>query len=528
MRWLVLIMRGLIVLAFASLFSLLIRLFNPDFVALENFTALFSFATNLKDSISYVMFLLFSMMPFLLSYLFAALFYASFFYFNPYFFMGVFSVLSQGIIASWFSFSGARPLLRFSFGGGGPKINAQDLSNLFAGLSSSASSMTQDLYYLMFQIFLFLSLLNGIRLIFSCKSKHALKSMFFFILMIVVPLSVQGLINLLSLFNVNPTFLTSLPNPLTPIVQESFETQIRYYLASVNFLIPLAVYGFVELSYQLEYVDLVTKPSVERATRLKAQVQVIQEQAKAGMAYIERVQEEIKEEKKKLGKVQESARQFLSQSTGGFSGVKEMIEKHRLEREEREWLEAAHDTRRLGTYVNRLFVEDPEAKDALTAASSAPEPFRLAWSTFISLVTRSVFVAVLVVYTIHPQFLFEEVFRSPPAITESVEMLTPEVVLAALIPIILLFPVVGAGVRAVYQERLRRRLEAEGTLEALLASIKAEERERWGILKERKKKKKKKEEKEIFISEGVASWRKKEEEEGKTKKKKKKREEKED
>ncbi|MHA1731063.1 MAG: hypothetical protein ACTSU5_03930 [Promethearchaeota archaeon] len=507
MRWLVLVMRGLIVLAFVSLLALLLKLFNPAFINWSAFVDLFLYT---RDFISFALFFLFSLLPFALTFFFAALFNMGFAYFNPFFLIGVASVFSRGLITSWFSFYSYSPQLRFTYHGGSIAIVASDLSNLIGALQNALANMFANIYYLVFQVFLVVAIVNGVRLVLTCQARSALKSVFYIVLMVVVPLSLQAFIHLLDLFGIAPSILTGLPNPLIEVIYRPFDERIRDYLFSSNFWIPIAMYGFVELAYQLEYVDLVTKPSVEREMRLRSQLRIIQEQARAGTAFVEEVTEEIREKKKKVKKTQDSARQFLTKALGGFTGVKEMIERHGLEKEERQWLEAAHDTRRLGKYVDRLFVEDPEAKNTLTAASSAPAPLRLVLSTFVSLVTRVFFVALIVTYVIHPQFLLADpkLPWSTPAIRESVEMLTPEVTLATLIPIILLFPVVGALIRAVNHEKLKRRLAEEGTLEALLEQLKQDERERWGFFKARKKKKEKKEEAvEEFISADTKKWR---------------------
>lgn len=512
MRWLVLVMRLLIVTAFVALLTMLIGLFNPAFVQWD---ALFQFFLYLRDTISYGMFFVFSILPFLLGYLFAAIFqYIP--YFNVHFFMGTFSVLTQGIIGPWFSFYGISPQLRFQYAGGNPALNATDFNQLVSALTESAQLMTGEFYYLIFQFFLLFSIASGIRLVIQSDAKYALRSMFFVILMIVVPLAISGLIDLLGLFNLAPEFLTTLPNALNEVVTRAPGDSIREFVlwsydSSTNFWIPIAMYGFVELSFQLEYIDHVTKPSVERASRLTAQLNTIRRQARAGTAYIEEIKEETRRKREQLGEVEEKASQFLGQSLGGFSGVKEMIEKHRLEKEEREWLQAAHDTRRLGSYVEKLFVEDPEAEKTLTAATSAPEPFRLAASTFISLILRGVVVAFIVVYISHPEVLFRLLFNSPVSIRESLEITTPEVIIVVLVPFILLFPAVAAGVRAVKRQRLKQRLAEEGTLEALMATLKKEERERWGFFKgdSKKKRKEKEKEKEVFLSVNAKKRRKK-------------------
>ena len=63
------------------------------------------------------------------------------------------------------------------------------------------------------------------------------------------------------------------------------------------------------------------------------------------------------------------------------------------------------------------------------------------------------------------------VFNLPPAITESVAMYSPEVIIILLIPLILLFPVISKVIASIKHRNLIIRLQQEGRIKEILASV---------------------------------------------------------
>jgi hypothetical protein len=161
----------------------------------------------------------------------------------------------------------------------------------------------------------------------------------------------------------------------------------------------------------------------------------------------------------------------LAKATHQFSYVKEMIEKRKLEEEEKKLISAASKTRRLGRYVERLFREDTEATDTLTAASSSPRPQSLITSTATNSVFRLMLLIIISYIIIHPRWFFINVFNLPPAITESVAMYSPEVVIILLVPFMLIIPVIAYTISYIKHRNLIIRLKQEGRIKEILTTV---------------------------------------------------------
>ena len=148
-----------------------------------------------------------------------------------------------------------------------------------------------------------------------------------------------------------------------------------------------------------------------------------------------------------------------------------MIEKRKLEEEEKKLVTAASKTRRLGRYVERLFREDSEATDTLTATSSSPRSQSLITSTVTNLLLRLILLIIISFIIIHPRWFFINVFNLPPAITESVVMYSPEVVIILLVPFMLIFPVISYSISYIKHRNLIIRLKQEGAIKEILATV---------------------------------------------------------
>jgi hypothetical protein len=148
-----------------------------------------------------------------------------------------------------------------------------------------------------------------------------------------------------------------------------------------------------------------------------------------------------------------------------------MIEKRKLEEEEKKLVTAASKTRRLGRYIDRLFREDSEAHNTLTASSSAPRMGNLAYSTAVNFSYRVILLIFISYIIIHPRWFLLYVFNLPPAITESVAMYSPESIIILLLPIMLIFPVISQLISYIKHRNLIIRLQQEGRIKEILASV---------------------------------------------------------
>ncbi|MCK4380552.1 MAG: hypothetical protein KAW51_05380, partial [Candidatus Lokiarchaeota archaeon] len=141
------------------------------------------------------------------------------------------------------------------------------------------------------------------------------------------------------------------------------------------------------------------------------------------------------------------------------------------EEEEKKLVTAASKTRRLGRYIERLFREDSEARDTLTASSSAPRARNLATSTLINFIYRVSLLLIISYVIIHPHWFLKSVLQLPDAIIESVVIFSPEVIIVLLLPIMVIFPVIAKLISFIKHRNLIIRLQQEGRIKELLTSV---------------------------------------------------------
>jgi hypothetical protein len=370
----------------------------------------------------------------------------------------------QNFLNLWFSFpEGSAPFL-------------QDIPGL---IMAEFLVLTTDVYLLMFQILFVVSIVYVIRAIYKDDPRYNLIAVGSLVTMIIVPLMVFGFRDMLDLFQMVDLFnnllnidLNALPNPINPELRELPLDDIFLFLVSPAALLTISSYVYLELSFQINYINNVTKPSLERSDRLEAQLSLLQRESHLITANVEKIKEEAQQRKEEL-KVEEkeSILRFFTKATERFSYVKEMIERKKLEAEEKKLATAASKTRRLGRYIDRLFREIPDARDTITAKSAAPRSKNLLSSTLFNIFFRLSLLLVISYIVIHPQWFFRYVFSLPPAITESVAMHSPEILIILLLPVMLVFPVIAQIISYVKHRNLIIRLSQEGRIKEILASV---------------------------------------------------------
>ena len=415
---------------------------------------IFDFFDTLKNVIAYSLyFCLYSIANFI-SLLIANLF----FLFPNYYATFMFKFLDsffRNFLSLWFFPSGKRPFL-------------SEIPDL---ITKELLILLNDIYLFAFQIFFLIALFFFIRAIFHTDPRYSLSAMGGLIMMLVLPLMVFGLRDMLDLFAIKFDFLEKLQNPVSDELTDIPLDDFFRFLVSPAALLAIVCYIYLEISFQINYADTVTKPSLERSDRLETQLGIIRRESQLITANVDKIKEEAKKRREELGLEEPKISKFLSKTTHRFSYVKEMIEKRKLEEEEKKLVSAASKTRRLGRYVDRLFREDPEATDTLTAASSAPRAQSLITSTVLNLFFRLTLLIIISFIIIHPRWFFINVFNLPPAITESVAMYSPEVIIILLIPFMLIFPVISYSISYIKHRNLIIRLKQEGRIKEILASV---------------------------------------------------------
>jgi len=294
--------------------------------------------------------------------------------------------------------------------------------------------------------------------------------------MLILPSMAFGLKDMFALFyppQLTYSFLEGLFDPRVQGVLSNFDifkNPIIFLFSPIAYF-SIISYLYLEFAFQVNYIETVTTPSLERGERLESQLKLLRKESLMITANAEKIREESKQRKKELGLEGPSVRKFISQKEQKFSYIKEMIEKRKLEEEEKKLISAASKTRRLGRYVERLFKEDPEAEDTITAKSSAPHPKNLITSTIFTSAYRLGLLILLSFIIIHPQWFLEEVFQVPPAISEAVINYSPEIIIIILIPVMLIFPVISQIISYVKHRNLLIRLQQEGRIKEILATV---------------------------------------------------------
>jgi len=448
---------------FSLLFVLFLTLifdFNVVVVTADNEFVLIAFLGTLKNVFSYLIYGLLFLIAYGCAFAFGG-FTGNRFMFD--FIEGFF----KGYLSKWFSI---------------PQPELQDIPNL---IMSELGVLFNDLYLFIFQILFIISVIYAIRGFFKSDPKNAFVAIGAIILMIIVPLMVVGLRDMLNLFlgslppENRPEFVQNIyqmasTNPINESLSQIPIDNFLQFFASPMILFAIISYIYLEIAFQINYADTVTKPSLERSDRLEAQLNILARESHFITANIDKIKAEAKERMKEIEAEQQEGLvigKFLAKTGRRFSYVKEMIERRKLEEEEKKLVTAASKTRRLGRYIVRLFQEDSEARDTLTASSSAPRARNLATSTAFNFTYRVGLLLIISFIIIHPHWFLDTVIQLPPAITESVAMFSPEVIIIILAPIMLLFPVISKLISFIKHRNLIIRLQQEGRIKELLTSV---------------------------------------------------------
>ncbi|MHA1932376.1 MAG: hypothetical protein ACW96X_07530 [Promethearchaeota archaeon] len=390
---------------------------------------------------------------------------------NPFMFEFIITFFKKYLL-SWFSFdiNHVNQFLDTPIS----QLHELDFNHFLQLLMGEGEILFNDFYLFAFQILFVISVIYAIRGFFKSDPKNHLIALGSITLMIVLPLIVFGLRDMLNLFHVQFDYLNQMADPLSPSLFVIPLDNFFQFIASPVIGFAIISYIYLELAFQTNYTDTVTKPSLERTDRLEAQLNVLARESHYITANVDKIREEAKQRIEEIELEQKEGLaigKFFAKTGKRFSYVKEMIEKRKLEEEEKKLVTAASKTRRLGRYIDRLFQEDSEARDTLTASSSAPRSRNLAVSTVVNFTYRVVLLLIISFIIIHPLWFLDTIISLPPAITESVAMFSPEVIVILLLPIMLIFPVISQLISFVKHRNLIVKLQQEGRIKELLASV---------------------------------------------------------
>ncbi|MFX0043223.1 MAG: hypothetical protein ACFE8L_09945 [Candidatus Hodarchaeota archaeon] len=352
---------------------------------------------------------------------------------------------------------------------------SDDIDQIPDLIDDEIAGLLNNVYLFSFQILFLLAIIYAIRSLFKSDPKYTLYTIGSIVLMIVIPFIVFEFNDMMELLGLETLpFFENLANPIDDTLTNIPIDDFGAFMASPVTVFGITAYIYLELSFQANYAETVTKPSLQRSDRLEAQLNILRRESIHIIANVDKIREEAKKRREEIETGQAegiSVAKFFARTSKRFSFVKEMIERRKLEEEEKKLVTAASKTRRLGRYIDRLFQEDPEAQNTLTASSSAPRVGNLAYSTVINFSYRVVLLIFISYVIIHPRWFLLNVFNLPPAITESVAMYSPESIIILLLPMMLTFPVISQIISYIKHRNLIIRLQQEGRIKEILASV---------------------------------------------------------
>ncbi len=437
--------------------------FNDVITTAENELVILAFFGAIKNIFSYIIFGGGMVIAFACAVLLG--------FYNPYIFRLI-EAFFKRYLTSWFSFdlNHIRVLL------GSDTFQLQDLGlqHIPTLIMGETEVLFNDLYLFIFQVLFVLAIIYAIRAFYKSDPKHSLVAVGAVVLMVIIPLMVEGLRSMMDLISIHITYLDEMVNPIDPSLDQIPLDDFFAFVASPVISFAIISYIYLELAFQINYTNTVTKPSLERSDRLEAQLNILSRESYFITANIDKIKQEAKERIQQIESEQKEGiviGKFFAKTGKRFSYVKEMIERKKLEEEEKKLVTAASKTRRLGRYIDRLFREDSEARDTLTARSSAPRARNLLTSTLFNFTYRLSLLLVISFIIIHPHWFLDSILHLPPAITESVAIYSPEVIIIILGPIMLLFPVISKLISFIKHRNLIVRLQQEGRIKEILASV---------------------------------------------------------
>jgi hypothetical protein len=213
------------------------------------------------------------------------------------------------------------------------------------------------------------------------------------------------------------------------------------FFTSEVFVVSLAAYAYLEISYQLVYFHSLLEPPAQRQEELRRQLTKLRADARA----------EVPVSRREIP-IPAALQRMLG--SDAFRLMRDVIEKRLLRRDWLTELKDIHEIRRLNSYVNRLLRVDPEAEASLTARAAAPSLSRMIALALVSTAIRFVGIVMVSYLCFYPLVLLGGF--APRVIVESVDFrFLPEKTLILLLPLSLLFPLAATIIGRIRQ-RARR------------------------------------------------------------------------
>ncbi|MHA1519474.1 MAG: hypothetical protein ACTSRK_04760 [Promethearchaeota archaeon] len=468
-NYLLLTLRITSIVLLALLLAELGQIYNP---VIYNVINVFSIIGTLRDVFAFLFYIaLFG--------IFIGIYYGIGFVFSLFvpdlsFFMNVSTNIFYNLVGRWFKFT----FIDETIASTTPSIEVA-----IQGLSDLVVDATQDLYMVGLQLLVIIMFYQALRGAMTSDPGASLKVILYLNAIIIIPMFFLQLVVVLEMFGISPL---ALPVWFQEIVYHDLlyegifldisELSLWEYLQTDIFLVAVLEFIFLEFVFQLSYVDKVTRPSIEREQRLNHQIEVMHTEAVKAIARIKAIEERKREikmearanltederEEQKKERERLSLQSLMSESGGqtSFSYVADLIRKKKEEKREAKMMNAMRDTRKIANYLEKLFKQDPRARDSLTASSSAPRASRLVISTIINMLIRIILIIAMAWACVHPYQLFG-LIGAPDAILNSVELQIYEGSWSIIIPLVLIIPMISYIIKITKHTKLEEMLRME-------------------------------------------------------------------
>jgi hypothetical protein len=142
--------------------------------------------------------------------------------------------------------------------------------------------------------------------------------------------------------------------------------------------------------------------------------------------------------------------------------MREVIERGVYDKEAQVRMASLKDFQHLQTYLDELYVKDPESRTSLTAKAALPDSSKLIRASFVGIGYRVLLVFVFLILCFSPFLFFDLLAVFPAPITEYLEIQTVAAVIVIAVPLVLLFPFIGT----ILKMRRMPKVEEPATLAA--------------------------------------------------------------
>ena len=288
-------------------------------------------------------------------------------------------------------------------------------------LNDLAINAFWSFYYFLFPLLLLIAIITGVVFVWKIRMRYLVSS---FICM-------QTLLALAALTQI---INIGLPSNTLFFSSTSFFIEILYggvagaaitFLTSPLFFAALICYLYLEIGFQVIYMDEVTSPALERRKMIGEQLKVVEEIASAPEELVVEGEKEVSKTKLTIS---EEAIKFLRNIIEMKIFRKKKVEK-----------EAVSDIRRLQAYVDKVYTEIPGSRETLTAVAAAPSFGKVTRSAIMGTLLR---VGGIIVFSFicFAALIALRQIGVPLSVIESIEVSQPEIVLVLLLPIAFSFP----------------------------------------------------------------------------------------